>query len=139
APVLAAARLDASPALAVGVGLAAIAGHNWSIFLHGKGGKGIATSYGVLLGLSPLAGLIAAGLWISIVVVTRYASLASLAGVLSVPLVMLLTREPVEHLVFGVVAAGVAVYRHRANIQRLVQGEELPIVPRRRRPPSADA
>lgn len=132
APVLVAQRLGASPAVVVAAGLAAVVGHNWSVFLGGRGGKGIAASYGVLLALSPAAGVAAAALWVVIIAVTRFASLASLAGVLSVLVVMWMRREPAEHLAFGVVAVVLAFYRHRANIHRLLRGEELPIIPRRR-------
>lgn len=82
-------------------GLAAIAGHNWPVFLKGRGGKGIATSYGVLLALSPVAGLIAALIWIAAVAVTRFASVGSLLGVLAVPVLMLVRGEPFAHVVFG--------------------------------------
>lgn len=126
-PVLAGRRLGLDPTAVVAVGVAAIAGHNWSIFLRGQGGKGIATSYGVLLALSPLAGGIAAVVWGAVAALTRYASLASLLGILSVPAVMWLGQEPVEHLVFGALAAVLAFYRHRANIRRLLRGEELRI------------
>jgi glycerol-3-phosphate acyltransferase PlsY len=131
APVFVAHRLGASPAVVVATGLAAVVGHNWSVFLGGKGGKGIATSYGVLLAVSPVAGVIAAGLWIAVIVVTRFASAASLLGVTSVPVVMWIRHEPAEHLVFGTAAVVLAFYRHRANIRRLARGEELPIIRRR--------
>ncbi|MGQ0572302.1 MAG: glycerol-3-phosphate 1-O-acyltransferase PlsY [Armatimonadota bacterium] len=124
-PVLAARRLGFDPAMAVAAGIAAIAGHNWSVFLGWKGGKGIATSYGALLALSPVAGAIAAAIWIVVAVLTRYASLASLLGMLSVPFVMWTAREPVAHLTFGVAAVVFAFHRHRANIGRLTRGEEL--------------
>jgi glycerol-3-phosphate acyltransferase PlsY len=131
APVMIAQAAGAAPLIIAVCGLAAVGGHNWSIFLRGKGGKGIATSYGVLLALSPLAGLMAVVVWVVVVAITRYASLASLLGVLSVPLVMLWRREPFEYAGFGVVALIFAVWRHRANIQRLLRGEELPILPRK--------
>ena len=111
-------------ALAVMTGIAAVAGHNWSVFLRGQGGKGIATSYGVLLALSPVAAAVAALVWVVVVLLTRYASLASLLGVLSVPGVMLARHEPASNLFFGIVALIFGVYRHRSNIQRLLQGEE---------------
>jgi glycerol-3-phosphate acyltransferase PlsY len=130
-PVLVAQRLGAPPWITVLAGLAAIAGHNWSVFLRGKGGKGVATTYGVLLALSPAAGLVAAGVWIAVVVVTRFASAASLAGVLSVPLVMAVRREPSAHLVLAAAVVVFAFYQHRVNIARLRRGEELPIAPRR--------
>lgn len=123
--VVLAQRVMPQPVAAVVAGIAVVVGHNWSVFLRGQGGKGIATSYGVLLALSPVAGGVAAAIWIVVVALTRYASAGSLTGVLSVPLVMWLSQEPVEHLVFGVAAVVFAFYRHRANIRRLLRGEEL--------------
>jgi glycerol-3-phosphate acyltransferase PlsY len=130
--IWAARRLAFDPVVAAAAGVAAIAGHNWSVFLRGGGGKGIATSYGVLLALSPLAGGIAAVLWILVAVVTRYASLASLLGMLSVPVVMWVAREPADRLVLGVIIVGLAFYRHRGNIARLRRGDELQIAGVRR-------
>ncbi len=113
------------PAVKVACGLAAIAGHNWSVFLRFQGGKGVATSFGVLLGLTPLVAAMAGLLWVSVVLVTRYSSLASLAALISVPVLMIVYRDPLVYIVFGVLAAAFAVSRHRGNIQRLLKGEEL--------------
>jgi glycerol-3-phosphate acyltransferase PlsY len=129
-PVLVAVRFHFDPGMVVAAGLAAVAGHNWSIFLRGRGGKGVATSYGALLALSPLATVIAAAIWVLIAIATRYASLASLVGMLSAPVVMWIRREPAEHLAFGAIAAVFAFYRHRSNIIRLLRGEELPLAGR---------
>ncbi len=129
-PVIVSQRLGLDPATTIAAGLAAIAGHNWSVFLRGAGGKGIATSYGVLLALSPVAGLVAAAVWIAVILATRYASLASLLGVLSVPVAMRLRSEPAVHLAFGVAIVVFAFYRHRANIGRLLRGQELRITGR---------
>lgn len=131
APVLIARVLSVSAAGTVAAGLAAIIGHNWPVFLKGKGGKGIATSYGVLLALSPVTGVIAAAIWLTVVGITRYASLASLVGVASVPITMALRGEPGAYLLYGLLALAFAVYRHRPNIQRLIRGEELPIFGRK--------
>lgn len=130
-PVVVTQRLGLDSATTIVAGLAAIAGHNWSVFLRGAGGKGVATSYGVLLALSPAAGLIAAGIWVAVILITRYASLASLLGVLSVPVVMRLRSEPAVHLAFGLAVVIFAFYRHRANIGRLLCGQELRITGRR--------
>ncbi|HLW58923.1 MAG TPA: glycerol-3-phosphate 1-O-acyltransferase PlsY [bacterium] len=129
-PVLLTARLGVSAWTVVACGLAAIAGHNWSVFLGFQGGKGIATSFGVLLGLSWPAAGVAAAVWVVAVAVTRYASLGSLLGVVSVPITLWRARQPVEYVYFGVIASLFAIYRHRANIQRLVAGTELHITDR---------
>ena len=129
-PTLLAMRWGFSAGTVVLCGLAAIAGHNWSPFLGFQGGKGIATSYGVLLALSWPAAAVAAAVWILTVAITRYSSLGSLLGVVSVPLSLWRLRQPEEYVYFGIVAALFAIYRHRANIQRLMAGTELHITDR---------
>ena len=129
-PVLLATRLTSPPWLVVLCGIAAIAGHNWSVFLGFRGGKGIATSYGVLIGLSWPAAAVAAVVWVGVVAVTRYASLASLLSVACVPFALWWLRQPIEYVYFGILAALFAIYRHRGNIQRLVAGSELRITDR---------
>ena len=130
-PTLLAGRVSfSSPWLVVLCGLAAIAGHNWSVFLGFHGGKGIATSYGVLLGMSQPAAALAAVVWVAVVAVTRYSSLGSLLAVASVPFALWWLHLPTEYVYFGIIAAVFAVYRHRGNIQRLVAGRELRITDR---------
>ena len=129
-PALLAIRWGFPAGTVVLCGLAAIAGHNWSPFLGFQGGKGIATSYGVLLALSWLAAAVAAAVWILTVAITKYSSLGSLLGVVSVPLSLWRLRQPEEYVYFGIVAALFAIYRHRANIQRLMAGTELHITDR---------
>ncbi len=129
-PVLLAGQATAPPWLIVLCGIAAIAGHNWSVFLGFRGGKGIATSFGVLIGLAWPAAALAAAVWVVVVAVTRYASLGSLLGVASVPFALWWLRQPIEYVYFGILAALFAIYRHRGNIQRLVVGSELRITDR---------
>lgn len=124
--------LDQPSAAVVGAGLAAIAGHNWSLFLRFQGGKGIATSFGVLLAIAPVVGLLAAVVWGAVVGVTRYASLGSLLAMTAVPLAMWWRREPLAYIVFGIITLALAVYRHRANLVRLISGTELKITDRSR-------
>ena len=133
-PVLLALRAGLAPWAVVAAGLAAIAGHNWSIFLGFRGGKGIATSFGVLVGLSLQAALVAAAIWIVAVAITRFSSLGSLLAVVSVPITLWRLRTPPEYVAFGVIAALLAIYRHRGNIQRLVAGTELRVTDRVAKP-----
>ena len=122
------ARAFGTPSWAeVLAGLAAIIGHNWSVFLRLAGGKGVATSLGVLLALSPPAAAVAVAVWLAVVAATRYASLASILAIASVPVVMWVRDEPGEHLLFGGAALAFALYRHRANLARLRAGSELRI------------
>jgi glycerol-3-phosphate acyltransferase PlsY len=111
-------------------GLAAIAGHNWSVFLRFGGGKGIATSFGVLLGLSFKVALIAGAVWVIVVALTRYASLGSLLAVIAVPIAFWRVEAPDAYVAFGVIAMLFALYRHRGNIERLAQGTERRITDR---------
>lgn len=134
-PVLVCRGLDLAPGWAVASGVASIAGHNWSVFLGFRGGKGIATSFGVLAALSPKAAAVAAALWVTAVAVTRYASVGSVLAMLSVPVSMLLWKEPAAHLAFGVAAALLGLVRHRSNLRRLVEGTELRITDRPKAPP----
>jgi acyl phosphate:glycerol-3-phosphate acyltransferase len=133
-PVLFALHAGLAPWAVVAAGLAAIGGHNWSIFLGFRGGKGIATSFGVLAGLSLPAALVAAIVWVVVVAISRFASLGSLLAVVSVPIMLWRLRTPAEYVAFGIIASLLAIYRHRANIQRLVAGTELRVTDRVAKP-----
>jgi glycerol-3-phosphate acyltransferase PlsY len=137
-PVLAGILLGYGPqewVLAV-IGLAAVVGHNWPIFLGFHGGKGVATSGGVMLVLAPVAVVLSVVTWAILIRATKIASLASLAAV-GVGFVALLglhvigwqAWRPVGWWVIGlgVVLMGLVVVRHRANISRLARGRELKI------------
>jgi glycerol-3-phosphate acyltransferase PlsY len=106
-------------------GAAAMLGHWRPLFLKfQKGGKMVATAGGSFLGLAPMVGGIGAGVWLLVFGLTRYASVASITSALSLPLWSWLLGYPWPVTVFGG-AAGVAVLvLHRANIKRLVRGEE---------------
>jgi glycerol-3-phosphate acyltransferase PlsY len=106
------------------VGFAAFVGHLWPVFFRFKGGKGVATAAGVLLGLNPLLGLATLVTWIIIAAFTRYSSLAAVVSAVFAPFYQILIWGG------GPVAAGVAamgallVWRHRGNIQKLLKGTE---------------
>lgn len=109
-------------------GLAAMAGHNWSIFLKFKGGRGVATFFGSLAALSPVVALFGGQVFAIGVGLTRFASLGSIAGVVGtytilIPLT-LLDGFPVEYLVFSLIGTVVIIYMHRDNISRLLAGKE---------------
>jgi len=105
-------------------GLAAIGGHNWTIFLKFRGGKGVATGCGVSLGLVPLPTLVSLTIFSVVVALTRYISLGSIAAVLAFPLNCLLFREPLILVFFASIASLVVLARHQANIKRLIAGTE---------------
>ena len=109
---------------AVFVGAAAVIGHSFSPFLKFKGGKGVATGLGVLLGVAPLVGLAGFSTFVLVVGLTRYVSIASICACFVVIIGTWVTRQPpVVVAVFGFVTAFVVV-RHIPNIKRLIKGEE---------------
>jgi glycerol-3-phosphate acyltransferase PlsY len=106
-------------------GLAAMLGHARPLFLKfEKGGKMVATCGGAFFGVAPLVGLCAAGVWLLVFFVSRYASLASMLAAVSLPLIAIALGEPPAVIVFGAVAALAVVVLHRANIRRLFRGTE---------------
>jgi len=105
-------------------GMAAIIGHNWSIFLGFRGGKGVATSAGVALVLIPryiLYGLI---IFVVVIALTRYVSLGSLVAAAVTAMYVLIGPTPLAYKLFAAVGAGFIIIRHRANIKRLMTGQE---------------
>jgi glycerol-3-phosphate acyltransferase PlsY len=114
-------------ALPVFCGALTIVGHNWTCFLSFKGGKGIATSAGMLIGLSPLSMVIALGVWIVVFVSSRYVSVASIAAALTLGIVVWPLHLKDYGLWFPAVLtclALLAIWKHRSNISRLRAGTE---------------
>jgi acyl phosphate:glycerol-3-phosphate acyltransferase len=106
-------------------GAAAIIGHMFTLFLRGRGGKGVATSLGVALALSPMAALVGFIAYAVIFAATRLSSLGSLLGVWSFGLLFVLREQPPRPLMALALGGAVLVtLRHRENIARLVRGEE---------------
>jgi glycerol-3-phosphate acyltransferase PlsY len=115
-------------------GAAAMIGHWRPLFLRfAKGGKTVATAGGAFFGVAPWVGLIGAGVWIAVFVITRYASLASLLAAGSLPVAAALLGEPWPVVVFAAAAALAVLVLHRANIGRLASGTESRFVLRSRR------
>ena len=114
-----------SPEVVALAGLAAIVGHMFTIFLRGRGGKGVATSLGVALAISPPAALCGFGLYLLAYLTTRISSIGSLLGMWSFPLfAWLLGGVARPYLWLSIGTAALVTVRHRANIARLVKGEE---------------
>jgi len=126
-PVLVfAPQVTRSELFALACGVVAILGHVFSVFVHFKGGKGVATAAGVMLGLTPLPLAIAALVWGLVLLLTGYVSLASIAAAAMLPAAVYLLEDPRTPELFWIVvlvAAGVIVL-HRQNIQRLLKGTE---------------
>lgn len=114
---------------AIVAGVAAVLGHNFTFWLKGRGGKGIATSTGALLAVAPPSVAVALVVWLITLKATRYVSVASMAAGLAVPLSMVffMARSGAWNWIllgFGMVLATLAIVRHKANIQRLLAGTE---------------
>jgi glycerol-3-phosphate acyltransferase PlsY len=106
------------------VGLAAFLGHLWPVFFHFKGGKGVATAAGVLLGLNPWLGLATLATWIIIAAFTRYSSLAAIVAAVFAPFYQILIWGGGPVAVAVAAMGGLLIYRHRANIDKLLKGTE---------------
>jgi acyl phosphate:glycerol-3-phosphate acyltransferase len=111
------------PAVAA-IGLAAVCGHSWPLYLGFKGGKAVATSFGVLLVICPLAALALAGLYGLVFRVWRISSVASLAAAWAMPPAVGLFSNAKTYLLLSAVLSGLIVWRHQENIVRLCREEE---------------
>lgn len=106
------------------IGIFTIIGHNWSAFLRFKGGKGIATTYGVVLSFYPLIAVISAIIWALIVLATKFAALGSILSVFVMLVLSLIFNTPIEFKIFVIVILLFALIRHRSNINRLINKKE---------------
>ena len=104
--------------------LGAILGHNYTCWLHFKGGKGIATSAGVLLALVPWALITIFIVWIVVFALTRFVSLGSLAAAAALPFASWATHESLTKVIVTGAMGVLAIYKHKGNIQRLLNGTE---------------
>lgn len=126
-PVLVfAPRVSESQLFALGCGVAAVVGHVFSVFVGFRGGKGVATAAGVMLGLTPAALGVSLLVWVVLVYATGYVSLGSIAAAAVFPLAVFLIEHPdrPEILWIDVALAAGIIWLHRANIKRLLQGTE---------------
>ena len=110
--------------LQVLAGLAALAGHIWPIWLGFKGGKAVATGFGMFLGLAWPVGLACFGLFMAVISIFRIVSLASVVAALGLPLLMLAAGQSSAYISVSLVAALLVLWRHRSNVQRLIAGTE---------------
>ncbi|HSI47036.1 MAG TPA: glycerol-3-phosphate 1-O-acyltransferase PlsY [Ideonella sp.] len=106
------------------VGLAAFIGHLWPMFFRFQGGKGVATAAGVLMALNPWLGLATLGTWVIVAVFTRYSSLAAIVSAAFAPFYQMLIWE-VSPLLLAITVMGLLlIWRHGANIRKLMNGTE---------------
>jgi glycerol-3-phosphate acyltransferase PlsY len=123
-PVLAAKYLLDDLSMEGIVGLSAILGHNFSLFLRFRGGKGVATSIGVLLVYSPYPAAATILIWLAVIFVTRYSSLGAIVSFGALPLSVYVLDNTKEKLIMSVVIAALLMIRHADNINRLMRGTE---------------
>jgi len=113
-----------NPWAAIFIAAAPVVGHMFSIFLKGRGGKGVATGAGVVLALVPLAFLIILVIWLTLVVTTRYVSVASLVASFLVPVLVIAFGHPLPYEIAAVLVSIIVWWAHRGNISRLIHGTE---------------
>lgn len=109
-------------------GLFAMLGHNYSLFIGFKGGRGVAVGAAATMVMAPVTGLISALVFVIVIAATRYVSLGSILGAVSVPVTLLVLvvwqNQPVQHLIYAIIGCAFVIYSHRDNITRLRDGTE---------------
>ncbi len=123
-PVALASALTVNDTTLALVGMAAFLGHLYPVFFGFRGGKGVATALGVLLGISWMVGLGTLATWLFMAKVFRYSSLAALTAAVFAPVYLWLIRPTPALLIMSVMMSLLLLWRHRSNIRRLLSGEE---------------
>lgn len=123
--VVVATRVDGGDWFPLVVGISAVLGHVFPIYLKFRGGKGVATAAGVVFGVAPVLTAVSVGVWALILGVTGFMSLASISGALAFPIaVSVLAPQNTPLLAAGASLAAFIVFTHRSNIRRLFSGTE---------------
>lgn len=123
--VLLAAEVTDNPFFALLAGTAAVIGHNWPVFLHFRGGKGVATAAGAVLAVRPWSGLVLFIIWLAVLVRFRYISLSSIVAGVCLPFVLLIFGVSLWEFALAALLGAFTVIRHRSNIERLRAGTEF--------------
>ncbi len=107
-------------------GISVVVGHNWPAILGFKGGKGIATSMGVVLSISPITAIISIVFGVLVVAKTKFVSLGSITGAIIIPIIGIIINRPFDiyFVLFYLILSLMAIYRHKGNIKRLINGNE---------------
>ena len=122
-------KFTANPTIVAITALGALLGHNYSLFLGFKGGKGVATGLGLFLYMLPWGAVAAFSVWAVIVLITRYVSLGSIVAAIVAAATGWYLQYPVPYAVFGTLAGFFVIIRHKDNIKRLIEGTESKIRP----------
>jgi glycerol-3-phosphate acyltransferase PlsY len=123
-PVLFAKSLHFLPILIVLAGILSILGHIFSPFVGLRGGRGVATGLGVVIGIAPTVAFILFLTWAIVVLLTRYVSLASLTAAFFFPIIMGLLKAPLPFFLLSIAISILVIVRHKPNLERLLRGEE---------------
>lgn len=107
-------------------GSCAVLGHNFPVWLKFKGGKGVASAFGFILVISPLVALMAFGTWLVMAIISRYSSLSAITAAVLTPLYAFFVDGEVQTIFFSLIAL-LVLFRHHANISRLIKGTESKI------------
>jgi glycerol-3-phosphate acyltransferase PlsY len=106
------------------ISLAVVLGHIFSVFLAFKGGKGVATALGAILGIEPFLGFCLLGIWIGTVIIFKYSSGGALAAFFGFPILAFFLKGDMQLFLFSICILGIIVYGHAENIGRLIKGTE---------------
>lgn len=115
------------------LGLICVCGHNWTIFLNFKGGKGLATTLGVLFGLAvKIEGLmlilgLSILLWLIVFIIARIVSLASIISAAALPILTIVFKQDKFLISFSLIFSALVIFRHKSNLKRIFQGKEPPL------------
>jgi glycerol-3-phosphate acyltransferase PlsY len=123
-PVLVAWNVVSNTLLVGVVGIAAVSGHIFSVFLKFRGGKGVATSLGVLLAYSPVTALITIAIWITVFLITKISSLSALIAFIMLPVITFLINHGEGKFLISLIITILVVIKHKDNIRRLFSGNE---------------
>ncbi|MFQ5468757.1 MAG: glycerol-3-phosphate 1-O-acyltransferase PlsY [Gammaproteobacteria bacterium] len=123
-PVLLAKSLALPPSTIAAVCLAAFLGHLYPVFFRFKGGKGVATALGVILGLSWMAGLALIAIWLLSATLFRISSLSALIAATISPLIIWLSQPDIGYLIMSFGISALLIWRHKKNIRNIIQGKE---------------
>ncbi|MBN1321777.1 MAG: glycerol-3-phosphate 1-O-acyltransferase PlsY [Thermoleophilia bacterium] len=130
---------DHGPLVTVFVALASIAGHNYSIFLRGRGGKGVATGAGAAIAMMPIPMAFVVGLFVVLLLTTRIVSIASIACTIVFPITAVVLHQPLPYIVVCCLMSLVVLWAHRGNFRRLWHRKEPRVYfPWNKRPPKPE-